>query len=298
MKNTYWLIGLLAVAGPALSQGLPCPIDEAHAQITRIDPPDAQVSILRGSQVLTASASPRPCVLFGDRVDAGNAMVEIDSPKGVLTIGRYQDSRFYYAPKRPARSERGMIDSVKLAFERLRDDPQRPRAGAGRSGLACGPAEEGAPRPLRALKRLPEGEQRVGDDLGVVVVAWSRQLGRNEVLLKVTDPMGSVVFEKAVCGSGPFAIDIPPPLRAGHTTLKVTVTKPGQATLAWTIRIVDATTLPVPGGVERTDWALGAWRVESGGPDVRIDALSRLHAASDTYLAAYWATTAVLTDGF
>jgi len=291
------------VAGAAFGQSAPkCPLQQQAGRIVWIDPPSESVSIRRGEETLNVKlgGDVKPCLLFGDHVSAGNAIVDLDMAKGLVKIGRYQDSAEYDVPARqPVEVDRGILARAQSAIKRFFENDKFAQRGVARGAeVECGksPAVSDRPRSLTALKRLSVGEQLVGSDLPRIVIAWNRNIGLEEVHLQVSDAAGRLVEERRVCGGGQLALTIPPGLRARGSTLVVTASHPRSSPLVWTLRFIEPSGLPVPTAGPTPSWMVGAWLFDEGRKEFQVDALSRLATGADEFLGASVLMSAVLSN--
>jgi hypothetical protein len=256
--------GLTAVAMSALAAANNadnCPIEKAIAQITNIDPGSSAVKLFRSGSSQALMAHVGQCLLIGDRVEAGSAIVTIDTAQDRQLIGRYQDSPTYVAAKL-AVSEvpQGVLATVQAAFNRLIADIGRRAPGTGRGdAVGCGPGQSTADTTLSALRSLPGGEQKIGSDLTSLLIAWDPLLGRQDVLLRFTQSDGRVIAQQHVCGGGQYRFKIDAVHRKNGARITVTASTKRGAPLTWQVNIVDPSVLPHPSESAKPSWLLEAW---------------------------------------
>lgn len=297
------LAGLVAVAvtvgdSAVADNADDCPIEKAIARIAKIDLDSNTVKLFRKKSNQALGAHVGQCLLIGDRVEAGSAIITIETAQGRQRIGRYQDSTTYTAPEIMVNTvPRGPLATVQAAFDRLTADIGRRTAGIGRGDAgSCGSAQNASGKTLSPLRSLPTGEQKIGKDLESILIAWDPSLGTQDVMLRFTHSDGKIIAERHVCGGGQYQFEIDSAYRKSGARLSITASTKTGAPLTWLVSIVDPSLLPRPAEFVEPSWLLGAWRLENAGKDVRMDALSRLASGSKDFLAASMLLSFALTN--
>jgi hypothetical protein len=239
---------------------------------------------------------------FGnDHLDAGLASVGIKTLTGTIRIGRYHDVNTYDVgpPPKPYRhGDMGSIERIQRLYAHLTKSPTLSSPGLGRAGSGfCERRPADSTRRLATLRRLPEGHQLVGSDLATLLIGWSPTLGGEGIAVRLTSADGiNKIAEQRVCGVAHVELPIPSGrVKPGDTLVATVTTQAGEA-LTWSIEIVVPTSLVHPPDPIDSAWMLGAWRMETGSPDVQMDAVSRLASGARDYLAAQEILSATLAN--
>ena len=277
----------------------PCPFERTGAKVIDIEGPQDQVKLVRDGKDSSVEAD--QCLFWNDHLDAGLASVGIKTRTGTIRIGRYKDVNTYDVgpPPRPYRAgDMEVMERIQRIFTRLIRSAKLSSPGLGRAGSGfCEnrPADSG--RHLSALQRLPEGHQRVGSDLAMLLLGWSPTLGREEITVRLTRAEGvDTIAEQRVCGVAHAELPIPSGrVKPGDKLVATVATKAGEV-LTWSIEIVAPTFLAQPSEPVESAWMLGAWRMETGGVDIQMDAVSRVASDATDYLAAQVILSATLAN--
>mgnify|MGYP006955965009 CR=1 FL=1 len=280
-------------------QAEPCPFERGGARIIGIDGPASQVKLVREGK--SSSVEVGQCLFWNDHLDAGLASVGIKTPTGTIRIGRYQDVNTYDVGPPPKPYPAGDMEpneAIQRLYARLTRSAKLSSPGLGRAGTGfCEKRPADSARRLSALQRLPEGHQRIGSDLVMLLLGWRPTLGREEIMARLTSANGKDIFaEQRVCGVAHVELPIPSGrVKPGDTLVATITTQPGEV-LTWSIEIVVPASLVQPPDPIDSAWMLGAWRMETGGADIQMDAVSRLASGARDYLAAQEILSATLAN--
>lgn len=291
-------VGISSQVQAQLQPATPCPLNFV-ARVTEIDGPASQVKLVReGKQ---SSVEVDQCLFANDHIDAGLASVRIETMAGPIRIGRHQEFTSYDVGQGPKAYHYGDMSALERGqqfYNQLSKLPRLSAPGLGRAGSSgCEKRSADSARRLSPLRRLPEGHQRVGSDLAMLLISWSPTLGREEITVRLSRGNGTdKISEQRVCGVAHTALTIPPGLVKPGDTLIATVTTQTGEVLTWSIEIVAPTSLLHPPDHMAPAWMLGAWRMEAGGVDIQMDAVSRVASGASDYLAAQEILSATLAN--
>jgi hypothetical protein len=263
-----------------------CPIERAGARIARINPSSAKARLKRNGNV--AMISEGQCLLFGDRIEADAAAVDIQTATELIYIGRGHERRHYVVPS-PATRARHVSPSqaAQVFFNQLFRDGRSPTPGVGRGSTSeCKFDRNDPPPPVRPLARVSPGHQKVGTDVEQLLVVWTKGPTRQGVSVSLRSTEGKLIHETRICGAGRVSVTLARNVRRAGGSMVLTVSGDVPPELQWTIEWVDPQSLPASSAA--TGWMLGAERAIEGTPDLQLDALSRLATAENDYLAARW----------
>lgn len=289
----------LLIYSPPQVKAAPCSYERAGARIIDIQGPQNQVKLIREGQESLVEVG--QCLLWNDRLDAGLASVTIKAKGTTIRIGRYQDINTYNVgpPPEPDRSGGMKVsEQIQLFFDYMAQSAKLSSPGIGRAGSGfCEKRTANSARRLTPLRRLPTGYQRVGSDLAALLIGWSPTLGQEEITVRLARPDDkNTITEKRVCGVAHIDLPIPAGRMKPGDNLIATVTTQAGDVLTWSIEIVAPSSLAQPPEPIEPAWMLGAWRMQAGGADNQLDALSRLTLGSRDYLAAHEIQEATLAD--
>ena len=277
----------------------PCASERGGARIIYIEGPTSQVKLLREGK--DSSVEVGQCLFWNDHLDAGLASVGIKTLNGTIRIGRYQDVNTFNVgpPPKPYRPGNMEIEEIiQRLYARLTRSAKLSSPGIGRAGSGfCEKRPADSARHLSALQRLPEGHQRIGSDLATLLLGWRPTLGREDIVVRLIRANGKdTIAEQRVCGVAHIELPIPSGrVKPGDKLIATVATQAGEV-LTWSIEIVAPTSLVHPPEPVESSWMLGAWRMETGGADIQMDAVSRLASGATDYLAAQEILSATLTN--
>lgn len=255
----------------------------ALARIVKISPENADVTIVKRGARAPVRASSNECLDAGERVSVRNGTVTLETPAGRRIIGRYQDSSEYAAPDIAVPDvPRGPLAAIQSAFDRLTSSSRRGEPGGARGDGNCAADDPKTP-PIGPVPGLPAGDQRVGSDIATLRLAWDATGGAKAVRIVVRDAKRNVIAERLACEEPQYRFDLDAALRKPGTELIVEA----GSTLTWRVHVVDPASLPQPAEALPASWLLGAWRLERGTPDTRLDAVSRLATGEKDFLGAH-----------
>lgn len=289
----------LLIYSPPQIIAAPCSYERGGARIIAIQGPKDQVKLIRdGKEILVEVGE---CLVWNDRLDAGLASVSIKAKGTTVKIGRDHDSNTYYVgpppePNRPRSRE--ISEKIQLLFDYAAQSAKWSSPGIGRDAFDfCEKRTSNSKRRLTPLRHIPVGYQRVGSDLAILLIGWSPTLGREEISVRLSGADSKdIIAEHRVCGVAHIELPIPSDHMKSEGKFVLTVTTQSGEVLTWSIEIVSPTSLIQPPETIEPAWMLGAWRMETGGSDLQLDAVSRLASGVESYLAAQEILSAVLAN--
>jgi hypothetical protein len=94
----------------------------------------------------------------------------------------------------------------------------------------------------------------------------------------------NVIAEADTCSEHPLLLEFPAGTLHVGDSLILELTEDQRGVLRYDLEVIDPVDLPHPEMKISEDWQLGAWRLATSSPKLRLDAISRLQMApSDSY---------------
>jgi len=273
-----------------------CPIEEVVAQIQTVSGNGTAARIRRKNLVIPAR--PNDCILYEDIVEAGETVeIIINTTNGrVIHVGEDYDPS-WTAPKAKGTTPSHFIETLGKAFKNT-FSPARNRSDYANSRGSSKECEDNTNvrMEILPLQRLKEQVQTIGSDLKFVVAGWKPLAGNESVYVVLRNLDGDNILQTRVCRTNYVVLPIGVGKLKPGEKLTLDISSRQATRLRYQLNVTDPSSLPHPLEQIGDDWVLGAWRLVDAGPDLRIDAASRLQAAPSDSLAAERILQAVWTD--